>query len=290
MSDLLRIQNLEKHYDDFDLEGISLSVPAGSVVGFIGSNGAGKTTTIKAILGLIRPDGGSISLFGEEVTGAPEKRLAQLKQRIGVVFDENHFPEIFTPAEIGRFMAGIYSDWDAGAYRSRLTNFGLPEDKKTGEFSRGMKVKLAFAVALSHNAEFLVLDEATSGLDPVVRDDILDALLEFVQDERHSVLVSSHITSDLEKIADYIAFLHRGKLVFCLPKDELADEYGVVHCGAADFERLEPEIVVAWRREEFQTRALVRNRVRAAELLPDAIVAPAELDEIMLFYAKGDFA
>lgn len=263
---------------------MSFDIPRGAIVGLIGENGAGKSTTINCLLGEVAPDGGEIRIFGRDLADE------SVRDRIGVVFDENHFPEIFTPAEIGRFMAGIYSNWDADAYRSRLTNFGLPEDKKTGEFSRGMKVKLAFAVALSHNAEFLVLDEATSGLDPVVRDDILDALLEFVQDERHSVLVSSHITSDLEKIADYIAFLHRGKLVFCLPKDELADEYGVVHCGAADFERLEPEIVVAWRREEFQTRALVRNRVRAAELLPDAIVAPAELDEIMLFYAKGDFA
>lgn len=281
---ICEIRNLSKRYGDFALERVSFDIPRGAIVGLIGENGAGKSTTINCLLGEVAPDGGEIRIFGRDLADE------SVRDRIGVVFDENHFPEIFTPAEIGRFMAGIYSDWDADAYRSRLTNFGLPEDKKTGEFSRGMKVKLAFAVALSHNAEFLVLDEATSGLDPVVRDDILDALLEFVQDERHSVLVSSHITSDLEKIADYIAFLHRGKLVFCLPKDELADEYGVVHCGAADFERLEPEIVVAWRREEFQTRALVRNRVRAAELLPDAIVAPAELDEIMLFYAKGDFA
>ena len=281
---ICEIRNLSKRYGDFALERVSFDIPRGAIVGLIGENGAGKSTTINCLLGEVAPDGGEIRIFGRDLADE------SVRDRIGVVFDENHFPEIFTPAEIGRFMAGIYSDWDAGAYRSRLTNFGLPEDKKTGEFSRGMKVKLAFAVALSHNAEFLVLDEATSGLDPVVRDDILDALLEFVQDERHSVLVSSHITSDLEKIADYIAFLHRGKLVFCLPKDELADEYGVVHCGAADFERLEPEIVVAWRREEFQTRALVRNRVRAAELLPDAIVAPAELDEILLFYAKGDFA
>lgn len=281
---ICEIRNLSKRYGDFALECVSFDIPRGAIVGLIGENGAGKSTTINCLLGEVAPDGGEIRIFGRDLADE------SVRDRIGVVFDENHFPEIFTPAEIGRFMAGIYSNWDADAYRSRLTNFGLPEDKKTGEFSRGMKVKLAFAVALSHNAEFLVLDEATSGLDPVVRDDILDALLEFVQDERHSVLVSSHITSDLEKIADYIAFLHRGKLVFCLPKDELADEYGVVHCGAADFERLEPEIVVAWRREEFQTRALVRNRVRAAELLPDAIVAPAELDEIMLFYAKGDFA
>ena len=281
---ICEIRNLSKRYGDFALERVSFDIPRGAIVGLIGENGAGKSTTINCLLGEVVPDGGEIRIFGRGIADE------SVRDRIGVVFDENHFPEIFTPAEIGRFMAGIYSDWDADAYRSCLTNFGLPEDKKTGEFSRGMKVKLAFAVALSHNAEFLVLDEATSGLDPVVRDDILDALLEFVQDERHSVLVSSHITSDLEKIADYIAFLHRGKLVFCLPKDELADEFGVVHCGAADFERLEPEIVVAWRREEFQTRALVRNRVRAAELLPDAIVAPAELDEIMLFYAKGDFA
>ena len=198
MSDLLRIQNLEKHYDGFDLEGVSLSVPAGSVVGFIGSNGAGKTTTIKAILGLIRPDGGSISLFGEEITGAPEKRLAQLKQRIGVVFDTCSFPEELTVATVSKLMAQSYKDWNPGAFRAFAHAFQLPEDKTVKDLSRGMGMKQSLACALAHNPDLLVLDAATAGLDPMAREEALDSLRLYMNNEHRGILLSSHITRDLE--------------------------------------------------------------------------------------------
>ncbi len=211
-----------------------------------------------------------------------------MKGRIGVVFDENHFPDIFTPMEIGRCMSGIYPIWEWDAYRRFLEKFDLPNDKKIKDYSKGMKVKLAFAVALSHKAELLILDEATSGLDPVIRDDVLDLLIDFVQDENHSVLVSSHITSDLEKAADYITFLHKGKVVFSYEKDDLVDHYGVVSCGNAVFDTLDQTDVIAYCREDYQYKVLVKDRMKAAKNYPKAIVSPATIEEIMLFYVKGE--
>ena len=207
---ILEIHHLSKDYGTFRLEDVSFSLPRGVIMGLIGENGAGKSTTINCILGEVQKSGGEITLFGQ-AQAASEK---ENKDRIGVVFDENHFPDLFTPKELGQVMAGVYSHWDWAAYHAFLARFSLREDQKIKDFSKGMKVKLAFAVALSHGAELLILDEATSGLDPIVRDEVLDLLLDFVQDERHGVLVSSHITSDLEKVADYITFLHQGKLVF----------------------------------------------------------------------------
>ena len=185
-------------------------------------------------------------------------------------------------------MAGVYCHWDWAAYRAFLARFSLREDQKIKDFSKGMKVKLAFAVALSHGAELLILDEATSGLDPIVRDEVLDLLLDFVQDERHGVLVSSHITSDLEKVADYITFLHQGKLVFTLEKDLLVDQYGVLHCGAAVFDTLDPADILAWRREAYQYKVLVRDRYQVEKKYPQALVSPAAIEDTMLFYVKGE--
>ena len=210
MSDLLRIQNLEKHYDGFDLEGVSLSVPAGSVVGFIGSNGAGKTTTIKAILGLIRPDGGSISLFGEEVTGAPERRLAQLKQRIGVVFDTCSFPEELTVDTVSKLMAQSYKDWNPGAFRTFARAFQLPQDKTVKDLSRGMGMKLSLACALAHNPDLLVLDEATSALDSESEKLIQDALENLMRDR--TSLVIAHRLSTVAAL-DRIVVIRDGEIV-----------------------------------------------------------------------------
>lgn len=280
----LEVRNLRKDYGDFVLDKLSFTLPRGVIMGLIGENGAGKSTTINCILNEIQKDAGEILIFDKDnITDEKE-----IKSKLGVVFDENHFPDIFTPLEIGRFMAGIYSGWEWPTYRQFLEKFELPKGKKIKDFSKGMKVKLAFAVALSHNAELLILDEATSGLDPIIRDDVLDMLIDFVQDESHSVLVSSHITSDLEKVADYITFIHKGKLIFSHDKDDLVDNYGIVSCGAAVFDVLDKTIVVAYRKEDYQYKVLVRDRNRASKNYPKAIVSPATIEEIMLFYVKGE--
>lgn len=280
----LEVRNLRKDYGDFVLDKLSFTLPRGVIMGLIGENGAGKSTTINCILNEIQKDAGEILIFDKDnITDEKE-----IKSKLGVVFDENHFPDIFTPLEIGRFMAGIYSGWEWPTYRQFLEKFELPKGKKIKDFSKGMKVKLAFAVALSHNAELLILDEATSGLDPIIRDDVLDMLIDFVQDESHSVLVSSHITSDLEKVADYITFIHKGKLIFSHDKDDLVDNYGIVNCGAAVFDVLDKTMVVAYRKEDYQYKVLVRDRNRASKNYPKAIVSPATIEEIMLFYVKGE--
>ena len=281
---ILEVHNLSKDYGDFVLDKLSFSIPRGVIMGLIGENGAGKSTTINCILNEITMTDGEITIFGknnilEEVF---------IKNKIGIIFDENHFPDILTPIELGKCMAGIYSSWQSREYQNYLTQFELPLKKKIKDFSRGMKVKLAFAVALSHKAEMLILDEATSGLDPVIRDDILDILIDFVQDENHSILFSTHITSDLEKVADYITFIHKGKLIFSHPKDELIDNYGVVICGAAIFENMDKSEIIAFRKQDFQYKVLVCNRRKVEKSYPKAIVEPANIDDIMLFYVKGE--
>ena len=281
---ILEIRELSKDYGDFVLDKISFSLPRGVIMGLIGENGAGKSTTINCILNEIQKSSGTIRIFGKDHSTDE----IEIKDKLGVVFDENHFPDIFTPEEIGKFMSGIYSAWEWQLYHQFLEKFELPKDKKIKDFSKGMKVKLAFAVALSHNAELLILDEATSGLDPIIRDDVLDMLIDFVQDESHSVLVSSHITSDLEKVADYITFIHKGKLIFTQDKDTLIDNYGLISCGAAVFDTINKSEVIAYRKEDYQFKVLVYNRTKAAKQYPNAIVSPATIEEIMLFYIKGE--
>ncbi len=281
---ILEIKNLTKNYGDFILNNISFSLPRGVIMGLIGENGAGKSTTINCILNETQKDSGEISIFGKDHI---HDEVA-IKDKLGVVFDENHLPDIFTPAEIGQFMSGIYREWEPTVYYKFLEEFELPKDKKIKDFSKGMKVKLAFAVALSHKAELLILDEATSGLDPIIRDDVLDMLIDFVQEENHSVLVSSHIISDLEKVADYITFIHKGELIFSHDKDDLVDNYGIVSCGAAVFETLDKTEIISYRKEDYQFKVLVKNRNKVEKVYPKAIVTPATIEEIMLFYVKGE--
>lgn len=280
----LEVKGLTKNYGDFVLDKLSFSIPRGVIMGLIGENGAGKSTTINCILNVIIMTDGEIVVFGKD--NIAEEVI--IKDKIGIVFDENHFPDVLTPIELGKCMAGIYSNWQNREYQNYLTKFELPVKKEIKDFSRGMKVKLAFAVALSHKAELLILDEATSGLDPIIRDDILDILIDFVQDENHSVLFSTHITSDLEKVADYITFIHKGKLTFSCPKDELMDNYGIVICGAAVFDSMDKSEIVAFRKQDFQYRVLVRDRRKAEKSYPKAIVEPASIDDIMLLYVKGE--
>lgn len=281
---ILEIKNLTKDYGDFILKDLSFSIPRGVIMGLIGENGAGKSTTVHCILNETKKNNGSILIFGKDhITDE-----CAIKDKIGVVFDENHFPDIFTPKEIEKYMSRIYTTWDSIAFRNYIEQFELPFEKKMKDFSKGMKVKLAFAVALSHKAELLILDEATSGLDPIIRDDILDILIDFVQDETHSILFSSHITSDLEKVADYITFIHKGKLIFSSLKDDLIDNYGVVSCGASFFDNIDKTEVIAYRKEDYQYKILVRDRNKIAKDYQDALIEPATIENIMLFYVKGE--
>jgi ABC-2 type transport system ATP-binding protein len=282
MANAFMVSGLTKTYQDFVLDHVSFSVPSGSIVGLIGENGAGKSTTINAALGLIQKEDGVVSILDrEELDG-------DIKEQIGVVFDGSNYPEILSPRKLNRVMKNIYRTWNERVYFGLLKQFSLPSDKQIKQFSKGMKMKLAISAAFSHHSRLLILDEATSGLDPVVRDDILDMLLGFVQDEGHSILVSSHITSDLEKIADYIVFIHEGKVVFEKPKDELTEGYGVIKCGAAQFDALDKADIIAYRKMDYEWQILVSDRERMQKKYPKALVVPATIDEIMLLYVKGE--
>lgn len=280
----LEVYRLTKRYPDFLLDEVSFAVPRGTIVGLIGENGAGKSTTIKAILNLVKKDAGQI-----EILGRKEQEIDfDTRNRIGVVFDKHNFPASMSPNNLGKLLETVYPLWDRKLYGELLKKLSLPVNRKIKKLSKGMKMKLAIAVALSHHSEILILDEATSGLDPIVRDDILDILLEFVQEENHSILVSSHITSDLEKIADYIVFLHEGRVVFSKPKDELRYYYGIMKCGAAQFEKIDRADIVAYRKQDFEWQILVADRNEAQKKYPDSIIDPATLDDIMLLFIKGE--
>lgn len=282
--DALKITGLSKSYGDFSLKDINLAVPEGTVVGLVGENGAGKTTTIKASLDLIKKDSGKISFFGKEMSDDP----LGIRSDIGVVFDSLHFSYGLNIEKIEKICSAVYDNWDKKVFEEYIEKFSLPEKKIIKEFSTGMKMKLNLAIGLSHNAKLLIMDEPTSGLDPVVRDDILEIFLEFMQEEKHSILLSSHITSDLEKIADYIAFIHDGRVIFCMPKNTLLYEYGIIRCSRDDFERVSLEDKKVWRIEDYQCSILVDDRKRAAERYPNMVIDSPSIDEIMLLYVKGE--
>ena len=280
----LTISGLTKKYKEFTLSDISFEVPQGTIVGLIGENGAGKSTTLNAILGLIHKDRGEISILGSPI----EELQPEVKENIGVVFDGTNFSEELTPKRLNKVLKGIYVSWDEDYFFSLLKKLSLPTAKKIKSFSKGMKAKLSIAVAFAHHPKLLILDEATSGLDPIVRDDILDMFLDFVQDEENSILVSSHITSDLEKVADYIVFIHEGRLIFSKPKDELLESYGIVKCGAAQFDALDKQDIITYRKQDYEWQVLVADRRGAEKKYPKAMVIPATIDEIMLLYVRGE--
>ena len=284
MEPLLEISGLCKHYPAFDLKNISFSLPEGSIMGFIGENGAGKTTTIKLILNEIRKDGGSIKIFGEDNI-AGERGI---KEKIGVVFDESYFYDELSADDVGKILRRVFRTWDQRMYEKYLADFELSKKKKIKEYSKGMKMKLSIASAVSHHPRLLILDEATSGLDPIVRSDILDLFLDYIQNEECSVLFSSHITSDLERVADYVTFLHKGRIVFSRTKDELIETCGVLKCGASQFSRLDKSGFIRWRCGSAECEALVADREAAKHSYPGLVVDRATLDEIMLLYVKGE--
>ena len=235
----IEIKDLVKTFDSFKLGPVNLTIPKGTIVGYIGQNGAGKSTTIKLLLGLLRKDSGDIRLLDEENPNSVE-----LKDKLGVVFDDLLVPEEMTLIDVEKFCHRVYSKWDKKQFYGFIEKFNLPHKKMIKNYSRGMKMKLSIAVALSHNAELLILDEATSGLDPIVREEILDLLLDFMQDENHTILISSHILSDLEKVADYIAFIHNGKILFMETKDELKENYGICTLSNEEVNNIEEEYIL----------------------------------------------
>ena len=283
MTNSIEIRGLCKSYGDFALDRVDLTLPGGAIMGLIGENGAGKTTTIKCILNLIRRDAGEITLMGHD--NRAEERLA--KAEIGVVMDECFFHDTLRPRDIDRILAPVYSHWDSALFGSYLDKFRLPEKKFVKEFSRGMKMKLSLAAALAHRPRLLILDEATAGLDPVVRDEILDEFLGFICDEDHAILLSSHITSDLEKVADYITYLHEGQVILSAAKDDILDRYGRVGCTAGQLAGLPPSELVRVRRGQFGCEALVADRAAFRRAHPELPVDRVTLDDIMVFIGRG---
>ena len=272
----LDIQNLTKTYPGFTLDNVSLTIPGGCVLGLIGENGAGKSTLIKSVLGMIRPDGGTVTILGNA------KRTPLVMEDVGVVLDEVGIPSCLTTAQVGRVMAASFRNWDQAQYERYLKALALPEKKAFKDFSKGMKMKLGIAVALSHHARLLILDEATSGLDPVVRDEVLELLRHFVAQEDHAILMSSHIVSDLEKLCDYIAFVHKGKLLLVEEKDRLLEEYGLFLGSREDVDALPETAVRARRTSPYGAAAQV---LRAA-IPPGTRGKPISIEELFVFMVK----
>lgn len=278
MENSIEIKGISKKYAQFQLNDVSFSVPCGTVMGFIGENGAGKTTTIRAILGLMKPDSGSITVLGGEAGSLP----ADVKERIGVVFDGLAFPETLNAVQLDKVMSGIYKNWSSETFFGFMDRFSLPLKKKFRTFSRGMEMRLSMAAALSHDPQLLVLDEPTSGLDPVMRSEILDILLDFMQDETHSILISTHITSDLEHIADYITFIHKGRVVFTEDRNEMREKYRILKCTEEDVQRMDKADIIGMKKTRFTVEVLTA----AADKYPDIVADVPSIEDIMVYYVK----
>ena len=279
----IEIRNVTKDYGDFKLDSITFDVPEGSVCGFIGQNGAGKTTTIKLLLDVRAKDAGEIFVFGRDMS----KESAAVREDIGVVFDEMGFNEYLTAKDINIIMRNIYKNWDEKVFFDYLKRFALPSKKKCGDFSRGMRMKLQIAVALSHNAKLLVMDEPTSGLDPIVRHEILEIFREFVLEEDHTILLSTHITSDLEQIADEIVFINAGKIMLKGNKDELIDKHGILRCKKEDRSKISDSLIVSEEDNSFGIQILVNDRTACEKLYPKCVIEPATIEQIMLGYVSS---
>lgn len=284
MENILNLENLSKAYDNFTLKDINLNIPKGSIMGLVGENGAGKTTTIKLILNLIKRDKGTIRLFGFDNI----QREMEVKERIGVVLDESNFHDNLNSNDISIIMGNIYKNWNNNVFSDYLKQFNLPKNKVIKDLSKGMKMKLSIAVALSHNPDLLILDEPTSGLDPIIRNEILDIFLEFIQDEEKSILFSTHITSDLDKIADYITFIHSGEIIFSKDKDALINDYGIIKCGKDDFNKIDRKDVIGYRKNQFGYEVLTNNKQSAEIRYKGLTMDSANLEDIMLFYIRRE--
>ena len=286
MENILELQQVSKTFSksNFALENVTFSLPYGSILGFVGENGAGKTTTIGCILNTIAKDSGMVKLFGKEMTDAD----TNMRERIGVVYDGDNFPAYWTAAQLAKVMSVFYKQCDNILFQKFLKEYKLPANQKIKQYSRGMTMKLAIAVALSHHPQLLILDEATGGLDPVVRDEMLDTFLDFVQEEDHSILLSSHITSDLEKVADYITFIHNGKLIMTVSKNDLVYNYAVMRCKENQFLALDPADIIVYRKRDFQIDVLVSDCKAMQRKYKEIVIDHVSVDEIFLLLVRGD--
>lgn len=280
----IEIKGLTKKYDGYTLDNVSFSVPKGTIMGFVGQNGAGKSTTIKAILHIIDADGGDVKILGMDYLKDEKK----IKEEVAVVFDEMPFQEGFTANAINKMFSGFFANWSEETFFAYLDRFGLPRKKKIGKFSKGMKMKLQIATALSRNAKLLIMDEATTGLDPIVRNEMLDVFREYLQDEEKSILMSSHITSDLEKIADGITFIDKGKILLCGYKDEIIENHGIIKCTKEDFEKINRDDFISARVNDFGVEIMVNDRFAIKKKYTDLLIEKTNLEEIMLFYVNKE--
>ncbi len=284
MENILEVKNLSKKYQDFELKNINIALPKGMIMGIIGENGAGKSTTIKSILNLIQADKGEIKIFGLDY----QKNETKIKEDIGVVLDDSFLSEYLTPNDINKMMKQIYKNWDEMLYFKYIEDFHLPKDKISKDYSSGMKMKFKIAVALSHHPKLLILDDPTSGLDPVARNEILDIFQDFIQDESKGILVSSHITSDLEHIADYITFINHGEIVLSKTRDELLENYGIVKCSAEEFQKIASKDYVKYKKNRYEYDVLVENKFEFKKKYDVPIIDKPTIEEIMVIYIKGE--
>lgn len=284
MENNIEIRQMTKTYPTFRLDRVDLSVPKGSIVGLIGENGAGKTTLIKGMLGLVHPEEGEVLIFGKDA----KTSMKEIKTNIGVVLDGSFFMELLKVQAIDTVMKGIYDKWDTALFYDYLERFGIDPSKKIKELSKGMQKKLEILTSLSHHPKLLILDEPTSGLDPVVRNEILDIFQDFILDEECSILLSTHITSDLEHIADYLAFIDNGHMIFFETRDKVLDSYGILKCDQKQFERLEPSDVIRYRRNRYNFEVLVNDRHSIRRTYRDAVIEKITIEDLMLLYIKGE--
>ncbi len=281
MDNIIKVNNLTKTYDNFILDNITLEIKKGSIIGLIGENGAGKTTLIKLLLGLIKKDKGDILIFNKTVN-------SKVKEDIGVVLDDSFFPEVIKVKDVNSVMKNIYKSWDEKLFLKYLKDFSLNENMLIKNLSKGMKKKLEIIAALAHHPKLLILDEPTSGLDPVVRKEILDIFLDFIENGENSILFSSHITSDIESIADYIIFIDNGKLVFDKEKDDILDNYGIVKCSDNDFKKISKDNIISYRKNKYNYEVLVNDRKNVKKNNSNLVVDKATLEDIMLLIVKGE--
>lgn len=284
MENILEIKNLTKEYKHFKLDNISFNIKKGYIMGFIGENGAGKTTTIKLIMNLLKRDSGEIKIFGKDNV----KYEREVKERIGFVYDECFYYENLSIRDNGRMISNFYKRWDWKIFYNYLRKFNLDEKQKVKELSKGMKMKFAIAIALSHKAEFIILDEPTSGLDPVMRRQVLDILQQVMEDENIGILISSHITSDLEKIADYITYIKGGKLVFSMATPELEEEYKVIKGNLNLLKQIDRNIIFGLRETHYGFHGVTKDLDKIDSRVRDELVIEkATIEEVMVAINKG---